>query len=1122
MGKGKSTDNLVKFLCSPAEKADEDLAISFFRDLFGTKFTRQKEAERSDGYVAGNLVLELKGSNADWLSGLLQGLAYSKELDFTKVVVATHEFLAVWYISDIPEDVSDAVYAAKGAPNEIGKKLASKFKSKKKTILESASYYLNPDYLPTSRSMFRLSKDELVSSIDRFIEVLKSPVRKRQRITLKNFTAVLKKMVPFFDEKHPLAAVRAFYSIIFGWDEGSKVELSDRKPDAASVRGETVTNLKPDRRDEFKRFVEDHYVSDDKISSKDVFFARFDEALDAVDKEFRIKHGIFFTDLDLSRFAMWYVKRELGDIGKNYLVIDPACGSGNLVTNWRSPLELRHKVVSEIEPELLFAVERRMQGDEWHNGKFTVVPKVAEAKGLNFLDKSAEEYVNILKGYLKEKGLKPDKPIAFLCNPPYRSDDDQAAESISYPIHPSIVDLTGVDGSSERYSCFLAQMKLICEKAESSGLPGNSLLLLFTKAAWLTDRPVFQKIRSNILGSFEDVGGLIVNGKEFFDVKGKFPIAFTIWRYNTSDKALDPSRPVNIIDLTWMKKQDLGNINWESPSIYNDSCERLLADKRSCIVAFGQKRDNIKTWSGQIRKDVQREWRKSEQKSEPCGLPLGDHRHERKKRIGEKDGTFIAFMDDLTPCRIKNETHSLPWFRLNNQFMDCRKTRCLSGPPSHVGYSAVDAKVAPKMFLWFALGRTFDSEGYPMWVDAMEMWGLDLSPTLVRIAYAIGFAENECVETIFPANNPVKGVPELLAPNPLSPNSKKSFWSTVMRPVFDHGTSTAHDLVAAVENLYKIWNKHLGNNHEIRVTYDRPYFIGKGKLTKNSGLIQIRDYAKEKNIAVLLTEFDKVQALLSKVKKEFHKMLMDKDGLNYFGQPKMAIEGRRPDAEKVKVGKSRFDKVLDFRLALSAKIVESLQDDVNFGRVKFAKVLYLAEKSADLDLKTEYYREAAGPLDQRALYNDKVGIEPLAAKRGLFTTKEKTVLVEGEKRRIVNYLPGKNLHKVSASFGNEVGDKSKEEEIMRVVKLVKPMTTDQIEIVATLHAAWNDLLMKSKGKKVQDEGIIKEFLERWHERKKRFSKDQLTKALAWMRKNRLVPTGKGKATLIKRDEEIDF
>ncbi len=554
-----------------------------------------------------------------------------------------------------------------------------------------------------------------------------------------------------------------------------------------SVNGESVAGLKPDRREEFKRFVENHYISDDKTSSKDIFFAHYDKALDAIDPEFRVKHGIFFTDLDLSRFAMWYVKKELGDIGKNYMVIDPACGSGNLVTNWRSPLELRHKVVSEIEPELLFAVERRMLGDEWHNGKFTVVPKVSEAKGLNFLDKSADEYVDILKSYLKEKGLKPDKPIAFLCNPPYRSDDDQAATSISYNIHQSIIDLTGNDGSSERYCCFLAQMKLICEKAESSGLPGNSLLLLFTKAAWLTDRPVFQGIRSQILGTFEDVGGILVNSREFFDVKGSFPVAFTIWRHVGSKKKLDPNRAVDLFDLTHVKKTNLSNLPWDDLKALEPACSSIMNGAQK--VSLGLKIEKFSgKWVGFGRRNLYRSLSKYERETEQklMGLASGDTRRTKKTIYGSSNGRAVGFLLVLTPCLtdIEDELLARPWFHLDSRFMRVRSNRCFSGLPDSRGYCAQNKDVTAKLFTWFAVGRTFASEGYPMWADALEMWVIEPTPEVVLISYAIGLAEQECIETIFPANNPIEGVTETRCENPMSPNSKSSFWSKEMAPLF--------------------------------------------------------------------------------------------------------------------------------------------------------------------------------------------------------------------------------------------------------------------------------------------------------------------------------------------------
>src|SRR5260370_11259277 len=155
---------------------------------------------------------------------------------------------------------------------------------------------------------------------------------------------MLLEMKEFFDQ--PVKTVRAFYSMVYGWNEGSTVQLSHKAIDQATLRGELITNLVLSRRSKFKDLVEDRAIRLAPSEHIDDFFARYDEALDAVDRDFRIKHGIFFTDRDLSKFVLWFVRRHVPDLGKNYMVIDPACGSGNLVTNWLAPLELRHNVLS--------------------------------------------------------------------------------------------------------------------------------------------------------------------------------------------------------------------------------------------------------------------------------------------------------------------------------------------------------------------------------------------------------------------------------------------------------------------------------------------------------------------------------------------------------------------------------------------------------------------------------------------------------------------------------------------------------------------------------------------------------------------------------------------------------
>lgn len=879
-------EGLLTYLSRPHEKANEDLALTYFRKVFGASFTRQEDAQRADGYVAGSFVLELKGRSGNWLSGLFQGLAYrNRGLDFSQIVVAANTFLAVWRVDDLDESIREQVALAKGPPSSIGAFFAKKYSRHTRDILKRAAWRADVEL----GSLFSSSDPALaIEKIATFEKTLLEGRKVRHRVTLKNFISILKEMKQFFDPDQPVKAVRAFYSMVYAWKETSTLRLSVRNSEVGALEGETITNLLPSKRRRFKDFVDNHYVHLEPGQNTDDFFARYDEALDAIDKDFRIKNGIFFTDRDLSKFVMWLVKQHIPHLGKNYLVIDPACGSGNLVTNWRSPLELRHKVVSEIEPELLFAVEKRMKGDQWHNGKFTVVPKTCENRGLNFLDRSAEEYLQELKVGLEEKGQKPDKPLAFLCNPPYRSDDDQAAGRIKYTIHPSIVELTGKDASSERYCCFLAQMKLICEAAHSSGLPDESRLLLFTKSAWLTKRKIFATIRTQMFQSFECLGGILVNGAEFFDVKGRWPVAFTVWSYNSDHRKLDSSRSISLTDLTWLKREHLTQVPWEQPDEMEKACKSIFANKNSRTVQLGQSRLTLKAWSGETRRDFMRGKRKAEKTQRVVGgLPAGDRRHTNKKAYGESDGKFIGFMDDLTPCRIKRSQSDKPWLRLNNQFMDLKKNRCFSGPPTHFGYCAGNLDSAKKLFFWYGLTRTLLDCGYPMSVDADDLWAPRIPASLERQvfqnAFAIAYAENDCVETRFPANNPVRGVCELNIRNPMSPLNEESFWLTTMRPYCDRAAlPTTRALIETVDQLFTGWRRVLNRDSEVRVSR-QPYLLDDAPLTLGAGIVQIRDFAREADEQALLHRLARVQESLKCAKSNFFELVTSKNGLNYFG-----------------------------------------------------------------------------------------------------------------------------------------------------------------------------------------------------------------------------------------------
>jgi hypothetical protein len=1089
---------LVAYLSKPDEKANEDLALAYFRAVFGDSFKRQKEAKGADGYVAGSFVLELKGNTSDWLSGLFQGLAYKNcDLDFGQVVVAAKHFIAIWQVSEIPEPIREELAATSGAPNLVGKQFAKRYVLQKANFLRLATWNGASAFGP----LFLSQSEIIIPKIKSFEDTLRAGQRIRQRVTINNFIPLLREMRQFFDPDQPIKTVRAFYSMLYAWKDASIVQISQKTADQATIGGELITNLVPGKRTKFKDYVEARFVSAEGTNTYDDFFSRFDQALDSVDKGFRIKHGIYFTDLDLSKLVMWVVKQHIPELGKNYLVIDPACGSGNLVTNWRSPLELRHKVVSEIEPELLFAVEQRMKGDLWHSGKFTVVPKVSENKGLNFLDCSAQEYLETLRVALKERGHNPDKPIAFLCNPPYRTDDDQTTSSIAYRVHKSIIDVTGLDAGSDRYCCFLAQMKLICDAARESGLPGESLLLLFTKSAWLTKRKTFEHIRTRIFGSFEHVAGLLVKAEEFFDVKGSWPVAFTVWRYKGEQAGLDANRAVTLLDLTWLSKAQLSNVPWALPDRMDEACRNIVTSENTRSVTLGIERLNIRQWAGGVMADFKRDRRIDETAAKVVGgLPLHDSRQFNKKAYGESTGQFIGFMDDLVPCRVKRSVVDRPWLNLDARFMAIKKSRCFSGPPTHLGYCASDLESSKRLFFWYALGRTFVQRRYPMWIDADAMWApsipADLETHTFQLAFAIAYAENECVETYFPANNPVAGAPELFVRNPMTPVNPDSYWSRVLRPYAQNNASpNVTTLISAVDNLYLEWSKLFDGQVELPISYEADYFIDRQTATMTAGLVQIKDYAVHYNKEGVLEAWRILQTCLKSAKDEFYRLISV--DLDYFGRgADRAKDLRIPE-------KSKFEQALCRRLALAGLLVQHLHDDPNFGRTKLAKLFYLSDAQGRLQLDANYYREAAGPLDQRALYNPRYGIEALANKYGLFSSDSGT--------KMVRYKLLCDADRIERFATKHLGRKISQ--VMELASTCRGLSTEQTEIVATLFACWNDFLIKKHSP--ADEEIITEFVHHWHPKKSRFSRKRLLKALIWMREAAIIPTGYGKVTSTK-------
>jgi hypothetical protein len=214
--------------------------------------------------------------------------------------------------------------------------------------------------------------------------------------------------------------------------------------------------------------------------------------------------------------------------------------------------------------------------------------------------------------------------------------------------------------------------------------------------------------------------------------------------------------------------------------------------------------------------------------------------------------------------------------------------------------------------------------------------------------------------------------------------------------------------------------------------------------------------------------------------------------------------------------KTSYEKTVAQRLGVASLIVDRLGDDA-LGRTKFEKVFYLVDAHEQLSLKTEYYREAYGPLDQRALYNENWGILPMAQKFGYFSDKARKF---GKDKTINQIDVGKNLKEGLSFVGDALGKRSND--VAKFIEQFKKLDTDQIELVATVYAAWNDLLISKKEPTV--DAVAKEVLERWHpSKKKKFDVTKVANCMKWIQKQGFVPRGKGKRTQTKPDpEDIGF
>ena len=180
------------------------------------------------------------------------------------------------------------------------------------------------------------------------------------------------------------------------------------------------------------------------------------------------------------------------------------------------------------------------------------------------------------------------------------------------------------------------------------------------------------------------------------------------------------------------------------------------------------------------------------------------------------------------------------------------------------------------------------------------------------------------------------------------------------------------------------------------------------------------------------------------------------------------------------------------RVVLAAKIAHECHDERTFGSVKFQKMVYLCEKVSQMNFSTNYSKQAAGPMDNKFIHS----VKPQFEKQGWFSVQK--VKNGGYEKVQFSPLDGVDGYKkYYSSYYQNV-----ESDIQQLIETFRKWKTNDVELVATIYSCWNEI---NNSNTIFSEKLIIKKVYAWHKKKKKFSEDDITNMLNWMKEKGIFP-----------------
>ncbi|EPT3993849.1 hypothetical protein ACVQLQ_000767 [Campylobacter upsaliensis] len=265
-----------------------------------------------------------------------------------------------------------------------------------------------------------------------------------------------------------------------------------------------------------------------------------------VPSDIRERKGAFFTPQIWVGKAQNYLAKALGEnYQSEYYIWDLAAGTGNLLTNLTESHKLYASTLDKADVEIMQELSSKnalhllpkhiFQFDFLNDEFFDTICEKHQKEGLNFADEKCEKcqkskVPKSLQEILKDEAKR--KRLIIFINPPYaetatkRVNEKNRKNKVGVSFTETRLDYSNEIGIATKE--LFAQFMIRIYK-EINGC----ILAQFSKLK-IVQGPNFAKFRNVFKANF--LKGFIAPADTFDNVKGQFPIGFTIWDTGVYEK----------------------------------------------------------------------------------------------------------------------------------------------------------------------------------------------------------------------------------------------------------------------------------------------------------------------------------------------------------------------------------------------------------------------------------------------------------------------------------------------------------------------------------------------------------------------------------------------------------